>query len=231
MNYTENEILEAVEEGINLHIKPDEKLYEFYIKAQIIRYLDYYKKVLTFNPELSVKKYDEVVNDMFNTYGENSLVYLISVLYKYSPVRNDYDNIILIKNKNEIQPLNNYLILTEQNEACIVIQQHKTVRLHGIIDVKFSSYISNLIKQYVINNNIIYGNKLFGKLTDTIKKISFNINKKNETGSNIIRRSLASSLYNDYLNEKATIDDIYNQVIMMKHSVYSHFVDYIYGIY
>lgn len=229
MTLTKKHILRAIADGIYLKLKTDHIHFKFYIKAQIKWYLEWFEEK-SFNPETSVKIYDDVVNEMLITYGENSLIYLISILYKYAPVRNDYDNIILIKNKNEVQPLKNYLILTDEGETTIIIQQHKTIKIHGIIDVSFPSFINDLIKQYIIKNNINYGNILFGKLTEVIKKITFNINKKNETGSNIIRRSISSSLFNDYLNKKATIDDIYNQIVIMKHSVRSHFMDYIYGI-
>jgi len=55
-------------------------------------------------------------------------------------------------------------------------------------------------------------------------------NDKQEGGTRMIRRSIASTLYNDYRTGKASVEDIYKQISTMAHSTDTHIKDYIYNV-
>ena len=188
----------------------------------------YKKKHPLLNKQTAVKRYDKIIDQIKD---KNSITYLVANLYKYGPVRNDYSNILLIKNVSEIEPNKNYIVLPDNGDAKAVIQNHKTKKTSGVLRIEYPLEITNLIRKYVKSMKIKYGTKLFKDLKPVLQQIT-NDNTKDiqDGGTRSIRRSLASSLYDDYIKGKVTVNDIYKQIRAMGHSVALHFSNYIYGV-
>ena len=53
---------------------------------------------------------------------------------------------------------------------------------------------------------------------------------KEEGGARLLRRSIASTYYDDFLNGKKDIDEIYEQIQKLGHSADTHMKSYIYSI-
>jgi hypothetical protein len=220
---------------MNLPIKKkspeDIILFDGYRIAKLEYDLELYKKKHpVLNKEVGVKDFNKIVDDLGKK-GKTSIVYLVATLYKYAPLRNDYSNMVLIRNANDIEPNKNYMILPDKGNAKINIQKHKTFNKHGAIEFEFPTDASNLIRQYVKKEKIGFNDKLFKDLTPILPQITHDDNNdKQEGGTRFLRRCVASTLYNQYTQGKATAKDVYNQIRVMGHSSNTHTDAYIYGI-
>lgn len=206
----------------------DQLIYNGYKKAKLEYDLQQFKNKTELNKNEAVKRYDDILNGIDK---KHTLTYLVATLYKYAPLRNDYSNMILIPNDDAVKPNENYMILPVRGKAKIIIQKHKTRKTSGNITVEFPSEVSNMIRNYVKSKKIKSGEELFGDLKNVLLEITHERNPdKQDGGTRLIRRMVASSLYDDYLYGKATVDDIYDQMKTMAHSSGTHFKDYIWGV-
>jgi hypothetical protein len=209
----------------------DKILFDGYRIAKLACELQLYnKKHPQLNPLTAVKNYDSIITGIAKK-GKQSLPYLVAMLYKYAPLRNDFSNMILIQNKNDIEPNKNYMILPDKGKANICIQKHKTIKTSGIINVEFPEDVSTMLRAYVKKEKILPNGKLFKDLTPVLYEITQDNNAdKVDGGTRLIRRCSASTLYDQYVKGKATPTDIYRQMNIMAHSSNTHMNDYIYGI-
>lgn len=213
----------------------DKLFYNSYRIAKLRCSLElYHNKHPLLNESTTVKNYDTVLRDILAKYGESGLVYLVAKLYEEAPLRNDYSNIILISNSDEAKfKTKNYLVLpiTEGTAASIIINKHKTKRTRGVINYTFSSSVSDLLRNYINTHKINYGSNLFGNLTTELHIISNENNTRaTEQGTRLIRRMVASTLYDKYITNQATADDVFNQIKLMAHTENVHINSYIYGV-
>ena len=89
----------------------DKALFDGYRVAKLSYDLNLYRtKHPTLNQDTSVKNYDKVLNKLSKK-DTTSLTYLIASLYKYTPLRNDFNHMVLVKSENDIKPDINYMIL------------------------------------------------------------------------------------------------------------------------
>ena len=207
----------------------DKVLFDGFRTAKLEYDIELYKKKHpVLNKQTAVKRYDKIIDQIKD---KNSISYLVANLYKYGPVRNDYSNILLIKNGSEIEPNKNYIVLPDNGDAKAIIQNHKTKKTSGVIEIDYPLMVTNLLRKYIKSMKIKYGTKLFKDLKPVLQQIT-NDNTKDiqDGGTRSIRRSLASSLYDDYIKGKVTVMDKYKQIRAMGHSVALHFSNYIYGV-
>ena len=218
---------------MNLQITPeqDKVLYNAYKTAKLEYDLTLYrKKHPVLNSKMNVENYDDILKEAKKK-GQDSLTYLIASLYQYCPLRNDYSNMILVDDENDMKPDNNYMILSPKRKARVVIQKHKTLKTSGVIRYEFNETITKMIRNYVSKNEIKNSEKLFDNLKTTLHEITKNKDTDREDGgTRTIRRSLASTLYDKYLNKKATVEDIYEQTLLMGHTANTHISNYIYSV-
>ena len=110
-------------------------------------------------------------------YGEQSKMYMISRLYKEITLRDDF--ILKIVNKKPKSGDENYIILNKSNMR-LIINNYKTEKKYGVIDIKLTKGLSALLRGYMERNNLTVGDYLFGdqKLSDFVRynnsKIGFN---------------------------------------------------------
>ena len=104
--------------------------------------------------------YDEYLNKVIETFGEDGREYLISKLYKEIKAR---DDLILkvVKTRDEVVDDDNYLIINKGHQAEVVINSYKTIKKYGEFEVKLSNSLTSLIRKYLKNNKISYNDYLF----------------------------------------------------------------------
>jgi hypothetical protein len=125
----------------------DKILFDAYRTAKFHYDIELYiKKHPTLNESTSIKSYNDVIKDVAKQYGIKSLNYLIAMLYKYAPLRNDYSNMVMIQDKKDVEPNVNYMIVPTTGNASILIQNHKTKKTNGDINYTFPSDATELIK-------------------------------------------------------------------------------------
>jgi hypothetical protein len=209
----------------------DKELFASYRISKLEHQLSQHAKKHVADKKTAVLNYDKITNNVLKTYGAASLTYLLTVLYKHAPLRNDYNNIILVKSKSEaVNPNKNYMILPEHGNAEVYIQKHKTKKNYGTINAEYPDDVTELLRNYVDSKQIQYGKVLFGDLSKILYSITHDASDKNDGGSRMIRRSLASTLYHKYKKGQATAAEIWKQIRLMAHSESVHILDYIYGV-
>jgi integrase len=104
--------------------------------------------------------YDEYLNKVVETFGEDGREYLIAKLYQEIKAR---DDLILkvVKTRDEVVDNDNYLIINGGQQANVVINTYKTIKKYGEFEVKLSNSLTSLIRKYLKNNKISYNDYLF----------------------------------------------------------------------
>lgn len=111
--------------------------------------------------------FDKYIKDVQQKFGIESKMYLLAMLYDNMTLRDDYGDLIIVDDIKKITPDvdKNYIFVpTDKKGLCILrINSYKTDKKYGIIHKTLSSPVSLLIKQFIKNNNLNYGDALFGK--------------------------------------------------------------------
>ena len=135
--------------------------------------------------------YDEYLNKVVETFGEDGREYLIAKLYQEIKAR---DDLILkvVKTRDEVVDDDNYLIIGKGPQANVVINSYKTVKKYGEFEVKLSNSLTSLIRKYLKNNQISYNEYLFNT-----KGLSVIVGRMNKTlgiigygATNVFRKML-----------------------------------------
>lgn len=139
--------------------------------------------------------YDEYLNKVVQTFGENGREYLIVKLYEEIKSR---DDLILkvVKTRDDVVDHDNYLIINKNQQAEVVINSYKTIKKYGKFEVKLSNSLTSLIRKYLKNNQISYNEYLFN--TKSLSVIVSRMNKAlGVTGygaTNVFRKMLQTDL-------------------------------------
>lgn len=196
---------------------------------------NYYKMKYAYrNPQPAtktpeVRRYNEVLK-MIEQTNDNEMI-IVAKIFNEIPLRTELENIKYISTEKEINNKDNYIILPVRKNAKIIINDFKTKEKHNPINLEFSTNLSKLLRAYIKTKKLNNGDILFTKdVKIVINLISKIITTDKITNSNIIRRSIASALYDDYIHGKATFNDIAKQADLMKHNITTHMEDYVYKI-
>lgn len=184
----------------------------------------------------AVRNYEKVLK--FAEKDKDPLTYLVAKLYDSAPVRTDYHDIKIIKKlEDSVNEEGNFIILPEKGKASLLIKTHKTEKKHGDLNIEYPADTTAEIRKFVKSQKIMYGTPqkkvgiLFGDLKNIIDKISrFACPQEKNAGANIIRRSVASTLYDKYIKDQASEQDILDQVKIMAHTYQTHLESYVYKI-
>lgn len=201
-----------------LHLSISPKIKEQYVKS-----FNEYKYLSNENTkkkqeEETVIPFDEYIEKVKDTFGVNSKMFLLVNLYKEIPIRDDFilkivDSIQSIKTDTDEDV--NYIVINKKNQATVIIKNHKTDGKYTETKEKLSNYLSRLIRDYREQENINYGDFLFGKsnlskfLSDSNKKIGIK-----GGGVNVIRQMKVSDLPQD-----ATASERVDLANKMKHGI------------
>ena len=179
------------------------------------KYRDYYnllkikssdeadKKAKSFDFSIiSFPNYLKLNGDVF---GKDSKEYIISLLYKEVPVRDDF-YLQIVDKKYNTNDKNNYLVLKKNNLLDVIINSYKTDKKYGQLTFHLSKALSKNILNYMKSNNIQLGDHLFGKSktnTDFISKMNKKLNLKG--GVNYFRKMTVSGLLKNHPDNEERI--------------------------
>jgi hypothetical protein len=191
------------------------KIKSYIIKSKISNTLKEY--LLWFLYFLSIFKFQEYENKVIETYGNHSREYLITELYKATGARDDLF-LQIIKNKSEGIGEKNYLVINNTPNAIVILNKYKTKKKYGIKQDQIPSQITELIKKYLKNHNLTYGDYLFN--TKTLSLIVSRMNKKlgfqGFGAINIFRKMLTTQVHN---NSVSTTQEKLELAHKLKHSL------------
>lgn len=153
------------------------------------------EKVKIDNETLKVPTWNEYLQRVKDSYGDNSMEYLLINMYKETPMRDDMQ-LLLTDGKIELNNDLNYLVMPTKKTSKIklVINKYKTGETYGKYEKDLSLAVSRMINKYIKENNILIGDYLFGnkKLTGLVSNINKTIGYDGEqykaTGINFIRK-------------------------------------------
>lgn len=136
-----------------------------------------YKQCLDENEQKNYIKYDELlikVNDLITEYNKNKnfknmfKLLLLSLYVLLPPLRNDYNDLIIIHNDYEDDKKRNFLLINNNNYY-VIINKDKVIKKHGrgeipimnetlktILNIYFDEYANNNIYLFQNKNNTPY---------------------------------------------------------------------------
>jgi len=139
--------------------------------------------------------YDEYLNKVIETFGEDGREYLIAKLYKEIKAR---DDLILkvVKTRDDVVDDDNYLIISGGQQAEVVINSYKTIKKYGEFDVKLSSSLTSIIRKYLKNNKIVYNDYLFNTkgLSVIVGRMNKALGVSGYGATNVFRKMLQTDL-------------------------------------
>jgi hypothetical protein len=138
-----------------------------------------------------------VIDRIKNKFKEDSKQYLLIMMYNAVTCRDNYSNLKIIENRNDVKPKQNYVLVPKNKSilATIILQVYKTAKKEGsIIEETCDKTLSSLIRDYISAKKLSYSDPLFGqtKLSGFVGAMMRNIGI--EKGSiNYIRTSKLST--------------------------------------
>jgi BRCT domain type II-containing protein len=191
---------------IQLYNMPlSEKAKEAYIEQFELLKIDSTTQTETRKENVELLDFDEYLNIVKNKFGIDSKPYLIVSLFNVSGFRDDFKMIVLDKIPPIINNEENYIIIPSdaRHKVIILLNQYKTVGKYGIEKIEVNKDISKLLRNYIINNKIKFGDYLFKSQSLSGYVIKFNKELNLNYSLNTIRKMVVSST----LNTKEIIND------------------------
>lgn len=117
------------------------------------------------NIEFAVPTWDYFEAKIIEDFGANSIQHLITVLYRYNAVRNDFVKLPITNNKNN----ENGFYVPRTGNIKVLKNSHKSSGVgHSSIDFTYNKEASAVIRAYIKNNNLKVGDML---LPDSVNDI------------------------------------------------------------
>jgi len=166
--------------------------------------------------EEHVISFDEYLKLIKTAYGEDSKQYLIALLYSFYSFRDDLILEVIPIEKEARDTNKNYVVIPslKSKNCMIILNAYKTSGRYGQDKILLPTNISNLMKQYRLNNSINYYEYLFGDkvLSSFIKYMNDKLNL-NITINTLRQMKVSETLLeNDDANTRLKLSK------MMKHS-------------
>lgn len=126
------------------------------------------------NPNFAVPEWADFEDKIVKEYGENSTEHLITVLYRFNTVRNDYVGLKIIKNKFTEGGADGFYMPSSTAGVRIVSNRKKTGDGYGKIDYTFDKRVSAVIRKYIRIKKIKEGDSLLPNSIHNIVKEMLN---------------------------------------------------------
>jgi len=129
-----------------------------------------------------VMSWDEYLQLVVDKFGKESKQYIIASLYKLSGFRDNLQLKIVSEDPKDdkinyiIVPADHNNIINKRKNCTVILNTYKTGKLYNSDTIKLTKELSDLIRKYMENNNISFGQYLFG-----VSKLSGYISKFNAT--------------------------------------------------
>lgn len=114
---------------------------------------------------IKLPTFQQYITDVKNKFGMDSKMYVLAKLYDVLTIRDDFSNLTIVSSLDDIpaDSTKNYVYIPNDKGSVVMrINSYKTDKKYGIIN-KALPTISNLIKKYFKENDLNYGDYLFGK--------------------------------------------------------------------
>lgn len=164
-----------------------------------------------------VLPFHEYLEKVKSRFGEKSQMFVLSSLYDFISLRDDFQLIITDKASTNNKK-DSYITLgrSKNSKARMIINQYKTVNKYGIIDVSLPIPLTTMIKEYIATNKLKEGDYLFGTGTKLSAYVSANNKKIGIKGAITYYRKMSVA---DLLNKQGvTEEEKYDKAQEMKHS-------------
>jgi hypothetical protein len=167
--------------------------------------------------ENAVIPYTEYMNLIMNKYGNESMEYMITLLYNSITCRDNLASLLIVPAMRYADDITkNYIIIPKNGNTKIILNAYKTSIQYGKITVILPKDTANVVKKYIKTNNLT--TFIFPKyqegLTDVVSKMNKSIGLTG--GINIIRRIKIT----DFLqNPNLSIDDKVRFATASMHSI------------
>lgn len=144
------------------------------------------------DPQYAVMPFSTYMDKIKSEFGEKSKQFLIASLYNEVTVRDDF-NLEIVGSERDIKTgTQNYLVVPRlvKTNCTVVIQSYKTDKKYGVIKVKTTTALSKQIREWMQDNKLTDGNKLFPNktLSDFVSTMNKSIGAMTG-GINYIRQS------------------------------------------
>jgi len=110
----------------------------------------------------SVMDYKEYVKKILQKFGVKSKQYLVARLYDELTCRDNYGNLEIVENMKDVKPNKNYIVVPRKR-ITLVLQEFKTDTAYPAVHHKVSDSLDTLIRSYLSENELSYGDTLLGK--------------------------------------------------------------------
>jgi len=142
-----------------------------------------------------VLPFSEYLEKVKARFGETSKMYLLSKIFEFISLRDNYQ--LIITDKIGLNKKDNFLIITRSSKkARIIINEYKTREKYGVIDVLLPEDLTTMIKTYITANKLNSGDYIFGN-----QKLSSFVSGNNkkmgiQSGISLFRKMAVSDLLN-----------------------------------
>lgn len=194
---------------IGFHMTPEaKKLYDDAFQKSKIAYAIFEAEKRANEEVPRIKDY---MNKLSKTFGADSKQYMIGSLYCVVPCRDDFQlEIVPTLPKDDSK---NYIVVpkTTTKPLTVILNNYKTSDTYGQGKTEIPAKVSNQLRKYMKDNNLTYGDYLFGKdklsafIGNMNKEMGLKENKKIAGNVNLFRKMIVSNILNGVNNLDATI--------------------------
>ena len=172
------------------------------LPENIKKYLtDKFSEYILITNDSNKQKKEELVYPSFKTYlekvkqkyGIESKEFLVASLYSEFTIRDDYGNAPILEKPLKTKEINYFVI--KKKYVYFILNVYKTSNKYNTIKFTFSNNVSNLIKNYIKNNNINIGDILFNtNLSAFVSNMSKELGYADLGGINLFRHIRVSEI-------------------------------------
>jgi hypothetical protein len=117
------------------------------------------------NPKYAVVNWDEYERRIVEAYGHASIQHVITVLYRYNTVRNDFVDLKIMIKKYRDGDCDGFYFTNTTKNVRILVHRKKTGDTYGVIDLTTAT--ADVIKTYVKENKL-HGRRLLKESINAI---------------------------------------------------------------
>lgn len=198
----------------NLHLPITKTIKEHYKKQFEIYKISSSDETAKKQANTTIIPFDDYLEKIKDKFGVNSKEYVLSSLYKEVTLRDDFILKIVSSIKETQDKKKNYIIVPKRGNLNLIVYNYKTSKKYGEINVKLSTPLSKLIRNFIEveklkNNDYLFGNK---HLTEFVGNMN---SKIGVDGSITVYRQMAVT---DLINSEPSAEKKVELASAMKHS-------------